>query len=105
MTRMTQFNDMTADMGERDARLSEALGLLRSSDQRTSRNGLLSLAAITGLAVSGTLLITLLSGHEEPKKPLKVNAMPATASADFELSASPSQSGPVRDAVLIATEH
>lgn len=100
---MTLFNDITADTDDRDARLSEALGLLRSPDQR-SRHGLLSLAAITGLAVSGTLLITLLSGHEEPKKPLKVSAMPATASADFELSASPSQSSPVREAVLIATE-
>jgi len=104
---MTQFNDMAADMDDRDARLSEALGLLRSPDQR-SRHGLLSLAAITGLAVSGTLLATLLSGHTEPKKPLKMSDVPATAAADFELSASPLSSdahpGPVRDAVLVATE-
>jgi hypothetical protein len=97
---MTQINEMTADL---DDRLSEALGLLTSSGQR-SRNGLLSLAAVTALAVSGTLLVTLLSGHEEPKKPLKVSAVPPTASANFELSASPSHAGPVQDAVLIATE-
>ena len=100
---MTQVNDIAADMDDRDARLSEALGLL-SGPQNRSRHGLLSLAAITGLAVSGTLLVTLLSGHEEPKKPLKVSTVSVTASADFELSASPSQSGPVTEAVLIATE-
>lgn len=100
---MTQINEMTADLDDRDARLSEALGLLSPSSQR-SRHGLLSLAAITGLAVSGTLLVTLLSGHEESKKPLKVSAVPATASADFELSASPSHVEPVSEAVLIATE-
>jgi hypothetical protein len=101
------MNDLAADMDDRDARLSEALGLLSSTSQR-SRHGLLSLAALIGLAVSGTLLATLLTGIAEPKKPLKMNGMPAAASADFELSASPSQAEPhagnVREAVLIATE-
>lgn len=101
------MNDMAADMDDRDARLSQALGLLRSSDQR-ARNGLLSLAALTGLAVSGTLLATLLTGAAEPKKTLKMKDVPAAASADFELSASLSQTEPhagnVREAVLIATE-
>ena len=100
---MNGINDMATGMDDRDVRLSEALGLL-SAPRTRSRHGLLSLAAITGLAVSGTLLVTLLSGHEEPKKPLKVSAVPATASADFELSASPSHSRPVKEAVLIATE-
>lgn len=97
------MNTTTANLDDRDVRLSEALGLLRGTDH-TARHGLLSLAAITGLAVSGTLLATLLSGHVETKKPLKVDVLPATATADFEVSASPSHSGQVREAVLIATE-
>lgn len=99
---MTLLIDDAVSNGK-DARLSLALGLL-SQTERRPRHGLLSLAAVTGLAVSGTLLLTLLSGEGKPDKPVSSSAGPVAASADFELSDTPAHIEPVQDAVLIGTE-
>lgn len=86
------------DLDDRDHRLDRARLLLDQRPYRV-RNGLLSLAALTGVLVSATLLITLLSGHEETT-PVR---QAGNSEASFEVSATLDET-PIKQAVLVGTE-
>ncbi|ESQ89650.1 hypothetical protein ABAC460_12330 [Asticcacaulis sp. AC460] len=73
-------------MSDRDHRLDHALELLSSRGK--PRNGLLTMAAVAGFALSGALLATV--AGSEPAKPVAATSEPvvkAKPQADFELSA------------------